>query len=700
MRNLIERVKDYFYFKKIERQFSVKGRAIDRIKDNFNNHKIILLVLCCVWIAVVIVTLSLYKGTLGKQSYGSEEYDQLCDLSNKNTINEILSVEDGTEAVCVKVTTQARNNKGNVTINVYGNSSGKLYGRKTFNVSTIKDNDSFITVVLDDVINSKKESKIRVEITSDSSADKCIGVFYSENKAFEDGVLKINNETIDGDLTLRFLIEGESLKQFYTIIITWIIFSISIIVFLVLFVEPRKEVLFMLIALLFGITFMFIMTPMSPPDETTHYYYSLQVSNMMMGDFKNHQLIDLKYGDFDSFGGHRNVSAAYIRLMREFGHDLHLKGEILEMPDIDWRYKIPFIPQAIGVTIARLFKMNMLKTFYLGRFTNLLFYCLCVYVAIKATPIHKTIYGMLSTLPIVLQQSSSFSYDSFITGMCFVVISYGIKWIFDDSELTIREFIFVIICCLALAPAKVVYSFLIFMFLFSNEKRFYTKRQKNVAVLFVIIPAVYQIIMLVYPYLSKLYYDFLELLIYNKELYGISIARINKINLSDVRVSDFVNRPLDILGIYYRSIKANLKTWLYCSVGLSMSGESLVLPTITIQAMLVLLTISSLRKENGVESIGLKVFMISICAIVGIFTLTGMLLDWTDVISEESLDLTEMIIHGVQGRYFSPLLPFVFPIFNNLKIRIPEKFDKYIIFTYTILVFEIMVYILSYTFIN
>lgn len=700
MRKWIEKIKDYFYFKKIERQFSINGKVSDRIKDNFKKHKVVLIVLCCVWIAIVIVTLNLYKGTLGKQSYGSEEFDQLCNLSSSTIVNEIVSVKDGTEVVCVKVTTQARNNKGNATINIYGDTSKKLYGTKTFNVGTIKDNDSFVVVALDEIIDIKKDSTIRVELSSDSSDDKCIGVFYSGNKVFENSVLKINNEIIEGDLTLRFLTKGESLKQFYIIMITWIIFSISIVVFLVLFLEPKKEILFMFIALLFGITFVFIMTPMSPPDETTHYYYSLQVSNMMMGNFKNHQLIDAKYGDFDAFGGHINVSAAYERLMREFSHDLHLKGTNLEMPDIDWRYKIPFIPQAIGISIARFFNMNMLKTFYLGRFTNLLFYCLCVYIAIKTTPIHKTLYGMLSTLPIILQQSSSFSYDSFITGMCFVVVSYGLKWIFDDSEMTIKELIFVFICCLALAPAKVVYSFLIFVFLFSSDKRFYTNRQKNIAVLIVIIPAIWQIVALVSPYLQKLYYDFLELIVYNRDIKGINIAQINKVNFNDVSVGDFVRRPLDILGIYYRSIRDNLKTWLYCSVGLAMSGESLVLPTITVQIMLILLTLAALRKEKYIEPINLKVFMLLICAIVGVFTLTGMLLDWTDVVSEENLDLTEMVIHGVQGRYFSPLLPFVFPVFNNQKIRISERFDKYIIFAYVVLVFEIMVYILSYTFIN
>ena len=58
------------------------------------------------------------------------------------------------------------------------------------------------------------------------------------------------------------------------------------------------------------------------------------------------------------------------------------------------------------------------------------------------------------------------------------------------------------------------------------------------------------------------------------------------------------------------------------------------------------------------------------------------------------------MVQGIQGRYFCPLLPYFFTVFNNKKFSIPEKFDKYILFVYLVIFFEIVLYVMSYTFLN
>ena len=59
-----------------------------------------------------------------------------------------------------------------------------------------------------------------------------------------------------------------------------------------------------------------------------------------------------------------------------------------------------------------------------------------------------------------------------------------------------------------------------------------------------------------------------------------------------------------------------------------------------------------------------------------------------------------IVVEGIQGRYFCPLLPFAYTVLNNKYIRVPVKFDKYIIYAELILVFETILYVLSYTFVN
>ena len=78
----------------------------------------------------------------------------------------------------------------------------------------------------------------------------------------------------------------------------------------------------------------------------------------------------------------------------------------------------------------------------------------------------------------------------------------------------------------------------------------------------------------------------------------------------------------------------------------------------------------------------------------------GMLVSWTEIEQDVVEAYGGPIIQGIQGRYFSPLLPYLFLILNNKKIKIPKKYDEYIIYSFIILVFEVIVYVLSYTFVN
>ena len=84
----------------------------------------------------------------------------------------------------------------------------------------------------------------------------------------------------------------------------------------------------------------------------------------------------------------------------------------------------------------------------------------------------------------------------------------------------------------------------------------------------------------------------------------------------------------------------------------------------------------------------------------GIMMVGGMLISWTEVEQVVVEDFGGPIIQGIQGRYFSPLLPYLFLVLNKKKIKIPEKFDSYILYAFVFLVFEVIVYVLSYTSMN
>ena len=560
---------------------------------------------------------------------------------------------------------------------------------------------------LNEILDVNVDSEIVVHIKSNSKSGTAAGLYYSTEKCFEGSSLFIRNVNIEGDLTVRFLQEDADLHKFYLIVIVWVIVTFSIIAFLELFIKPKYEILFTVIALAFGLTFCIIMTPMSPPDETTHYEYSFQVSNYILGT-ENHMIFDEEYQNYGDFGGHRNVSAAYRRFIRKINRPLNLDDKDAEMLfDVDENYKFAFLPQALGITVARLLNWNMLRTFYMGRLFNLAFYILCVYIAIKKTPIHKLMFGIIATMPIFMQQAGSFSYDSFVNGLSLITIAYTLKWMFEKDKVKVFDLIIMFVVDVWLAPCKAVYSCLSFMFWLVPADRFGGKLKKFLIVLVLTAPGIYQMVALVWPFIIKMVGDIRQTLAQAKEMTGVAIAKIrgfmspNHEGSEIPSFGDLIRNPKEAVMLFYRTIRYNIKNWFYGAIGRSLSGETLVLPITLVHVMLGIIIISAFRKEDYVESSLLKVLMVLLCIMLGFGFMLGMLLAWTednrDMMLESELGL---MINGVQGRYFSPLLPYFFSILNNKKLRLPKEADKYLLIAELITVFEVVVYVLSYTFVN
>lgn len=667
-------------------------KILEKISSNFKKNRIILLVFSLLWIATVTVTLLTYKDTLGKRSKGNSDREIALEINRDTVVTQTFQVDEGTDAVSVLMVTYARKNRGTLQIRVTDITGTKTYADKSISVSNIQDN-AFLTVGLNQQL---KEQKIIVELSSDCKGGEGIngeapGVYCSTYNDFHGDPFTINGVESEGSLCVRYLIPDVKMKQFCQIIVVCSVVVLSIMIFILLLLEAKPQHFFAVLILMMGIIYMFLITPMSVPDEKTHYERSLQLSNRIL--FREGNEVEKTYLDYAGFYGHRNYSGSYVKILDEFNSATKNQNEIKELNRIPKRcYLGYYTPQAIGIAIGRAFHLNMLKTFYLGRFTNLLFYTLCIYLAVRKTPVHKILFGILASMPIFMQQASSYSYDGFVFGLSFVVAAYLLKWFFVDETITGPELIVAFLANQLLAPAKFVYTIFTFLYWFIPEKRFGGRVRKFI------------ICALICYYPLKILYQEIwknRVRVHIKRLFGLAVSDPsgllllgnNSTPLKEPYTFTYVlQHPMETLQLFLYTIRYSVKLWFYGSIGRTMSGLGLILPLRLVQSFPLLLVICSLRKEEYVEPVWLKALFIIMCIGSALMTLFGMLLGWTSTQSE--------MIEGIQGRYFSPLLPYFFPLFNNGKITVPEKTDHYLIFTHLILMFVTIVYILSYTFVN
>ena len=196
---------------------------------------------------------------------------------------------------------------------------------------------------------------------------------------------------------------------------------------------------------------------------------------------------------------------------------------------------------------------------------------------------------------------------------------------------------------------------------------------------------------------------------------GVYLAGMNRINLNRTitnsslpnfdegetyTFSDVMANPLEMLELFLRTVRYSIKTWFYGSIGRALSGNSLILPTSLVHGLLALLIMSALREEDYVEPVWFKILSVVLCIFAGFMMVGGMLISWTEIDQSVIEDYGGPIIQGIQGRYFSPLLPYLFIVLHNDKIKLPKFIDKYVIYSFVVIVFEVVVYVLSYTFVN
>lgn len=672
------------------------AKLLARIKENFIKHKVLFIVFIVIWVLLVIGTLSFYKTTFGKEPIGGDTYKYTYELTKDSTYTEIIPIEKNTQAISIKYATYIRNNKGHIYVKIKGIDTDDVYLDTKTNVRFIQDN-AYVTYKLNEEIDSSKESSVEITLTSDSEKETCAGVYYSYTNFFKDSKLSINNKDKVGELAVEYLITNNVYSAFSNGIVTFTIILLSLVILIMLVFDPKEEILITTMVLSFGLIFTFIMSPGAIPDENDHYEHSLQISNIMM--FKQNNIIDKEYVNYDSFGSFVNASHSYNRFMRDIDKALELSGKNHELaPRENYIYKhyyiVYYIPQAIGVTIARLFNMNTLKTYYAGRISNLIFYAICVFIAIKNTPIHKLLFGIISMLPIFIQQAASFSYDGFINGLSLISIAFFLKWYFSDKQISIKDIIIVFIASLALAPAKIVYAFFAVLFVLVPTTRFGSKKKKILILLLIMAPSIFVILDNIWARLSVFFESYLETItVYAKNIKFSDGDTGFEINGGyTYSISYVLSHPIKTLTIIFTTVRFWLSTWFYQSLGKALAGVTLILPMTFIRIILILIGASTLTKQKYQINNTIRISFIIICLVVSMFIILGMLFGWTLT--------TDTMIQGIQGRYFCPLLPYFFSIFNNKKIVLPQKLDKYVLFTYILLMFEVVTYVLSYTFVN
>jgi len=481
--------------------------------------------------------------------------------------------------------------------------------------------------------------------------------------------------------------ELSQLERLHNNLVRLDIFRLCVILFLILSASAicimlclniKLEYLFLVAALCFGLTYMFVMTPMSIPDEMHHYHSAYAIAGYMLFD-NNPMLVDTRHFDYRMIASHRNISPAYLRLIDEGVFRLYGYGQLIELPmPYDFRYPIQHLPQALGIFIARLLNLSFLGVFYSGRFFNLLFYLLCVFLAIKRLSGFRLPLLMIGLLPMSLQQAASFSSDAFINGISILLIAYSVYYAYEKESFNWRDFATLLFLGILLAPAKMVYAPIALLAILA-AKKWRESEGTKAWLLGGIIVAVSAAVAIV---------TFILISVFG-EAFG---PEINWEGGHNYTVAFVFENPITALLIFLRTIYHDFECYTYCAFGWYLSGLTITLP-ISYPRIIIAICILSVFYGNRDEwkpAIFDRFVFIVISGAVVLLTMISMFLGHTSDF--------HVIIRGIQGRYFVPLLPLAALMIRHNRILVPYRFFRNaLIIALISMQIAVIMYVLNYT---
>lgn len=449
---------------------------------------------------------------------------------------------------------------------------------------------------------------------------------------------------------LNYIVGSENVFSWHKLLRNVAVLA-AVIVYAVCFIFPlKKENVFIVVLLAVSCLFTLVLPPFSSPDEEGHFNSAYRIVNRWDG-LSVSEGIHKRAEDSSKIFEEKNTTVLNYEYIYE---NLNKQGDIdtetvlHPNPWIVSDFNGVYLFGALGIKLGHIFKLGYVPTMYLGRILNLLFFGLCIFFAIKITPVGKEVFMTLGLLPISLHLANSFSRDVFVISLAFLFTAYLLYLLKQESQYKWWQLALLAVICILLAPSKFIYVTLcIGILLLDISKIPVLNRIRWKIHPYILLAAAAAIIL---PILLYLYIQTDPMLIWKiKPMAPLEIL-LNVENDFSFSLGLLLENPIVTLKLFVNTIFSNGAYYLKSLSGGVLSYNSIAISDAFIFITLILVVISCFSCSNDTYTLKKRERI----SFVGIFALVFaivifMCITWTFV----KMDT----LYGLQGKYLLPALP-------------------------------------------
>lgn len=592
-----------------------------------------------------------------KTIYKSSEIEDVVELDSDGIILEqsFTCTMDALSAIMFSIETQDVSAESQIEVYVIDETTGQILTTNEYNLEqTLSETEGGeIRIALDETLETADEHEICVRIVPDNLGTAQIRI----KKDSESNIcLKAEYGNVD------------FLKVVYLYICLFLFLAATLLYYLCFVKKAEIETIFVAAALSLGVIVSFTIGLNTVPDEPSHIDTAYSISNEIMGIqeskkpgylYKRAEDVDMAAEEKQSLNVYH-----YERLYKQLfsmAEDTTLV-ECAGRNNLANANRLYYMPQAIGITLGRIFGFGMMPTMMLGRLLALICYTVLAYMALKKLPFAKVTLSLIGLLPISLQQAASFSYDGMINAVAFLYLSYCLSIIYGKNRIRYLDIAVIAVTGSMIATVKGgVYMPLcvVPLLVWSARKDLSVRTKKYVSAV---------VAVSIFSFMRGNLISTIQ-----RFMREPGSATGGSASSQIYTFSDILENPVRFIGMFFNTFYKQGDSYLRNLLGGNLAWREVNISWFIIIGMLFILLLSCIvSNHEKVMAVRERIYLAMVSFGTFCCIELSMLLAWTPV--------TIKYITGVQGRYFIPFLLLVVLIMRGSLLRIKRNIDRELIF--------------------
>ena len=241
------------------------------------------------------------------------------------------------------------------------------------------------------------------------------------------------------------------------------------------------EKLTLFAVLIIGAFYLFILPPNSAPDESVHFRAAYQNVSAVLGETSaDVHSVAMRAADEKMVNDYSRFPDAHtIQYFREELFKPLPEGGA-EIVDV-WRdsgvpHPYIYFPQTLGMLLGRALHANPEWLYLLGRIFNLIFYAVCVWLAVKIAPIGRGVIALVALYPMAIELAASLNSDVYSMALAMLALAQYLRIAYAKAPARMRDLLLLLLTMALLGPPKVVFIPMLMLAFFLPGRCFETKK--------------------------------------------------------------------------------------------------------------------------------------------------------------------------------------------------------------------------------